>query len=189
MRHNSKGIISREAFQDSDGKYSNENFIHWNDQLQQEFFLTNEKQYFSEFKKRKLVHLVKSDVQCCVSLNSLPHCLPHFSILKNVPILNIYLASVVNGTSWQKLLRNLDPITRTRMYNQLLKIINERREQKKLIEESQLFKKKKERKIKINCLEFKTKKGRDVSSWRPEKIVLTQESKKEERATSQKGKK
>ena len=33
--HNSKGIISQEAFRDSDGKYSQENFIHWNDQFQQ----------------------------------------------------------------------------------------------------------------------------------------------------------
>ena len=27
FRHNSKGIISREAFRDSDGKYSHENFF------------------------------------------------------------------------------------------------------------------------------------------------------------------
>ena len=38
IRHNSKGIISREAFQDSDGKYSHENFIHWNDEFQEQFF-------------------------------------------------------------------------------------------------------------------------------------------------------
>ena len=31
IRHNIKGNISREAFRDSDGKYSHENFIHWND--------------------------------------------------------------------------------------------------------------------------------------------------------------
>ena len=36
--HNSKGIISREAFQDSDGKYSHENFIHRNAQFQKQFF-------------------------------------------------------------------------------------------------------------------------------------------------------
>ena len=33
IRHHSKGIISREAFRDSDGKYSHENFIYWNDQF------------------------------------------------------------------------------------------------------------------------------------------------------------
>ena len=38
IRHNSKGIISREAFRESDGNYSQENFIHWNDQFQQQFF-------------------------------------------------------------------------------------------------------------------------------------------------------
>ena len=42
IRHNSKEIISREAFRDSDGKYSHENFIHWNAQFQKRFFLTNE---------------------------------------------------------------------------------------------------------------------------------------------------
>ena len=38
VRHNSNGIISREAFRDSEGKYSHENFIHWNDHFQQQFF-------------------------------------------------------------------------------------------------------------------------------------------------------
>ena len=42
IRHNSKGIFSRKAFQDSDEKYTHENFIHWNAQLQKQFFLTNE---------------------------------------------------------------------------------------------------------------------------------------------------
>ena len=42
IRRNSKGIISREAFQDPYGKYSHEIYIHWNDQFQQQFFLTNE---------------------------------------------------------------------------------------------------------------------------------------------------
>ena len=36
--HNSNNIISWEAFRDSDGKYSHENFVHWNDQFQQHFF-------------------------------------------------------------------------------------------------------------------------------------------------------
>ena len=36
--HNSKGIISREAFRDSDGKYNHDNFVHWNNQFQQEIF-------------------------------------------------------------------------------------------------------------------------------------------------------
>ena len=40
--HNSKRIISREAFQDSNGKHSHKNFFHWNDQFQQQFFLTDE---------------------------------------------------------------------------------------------------------------------------------------------------
>ena len=41
IRHNSNRSISRESVQDNDGKYSHENFIHWNDQFQQVFFLTN----------------------------------------------------------------------------------------------------------------------------------------------------
>ena len=35
---NSKGIISREAYRDSDRKYNHDNFVHWNNQFQQEFF-------------------------------------------------------------------------------------------------------------------------------------------------------
>ena len=50
IRHNSKGSISRGAFQDTDGLYSYENFIHWNDQLNRYFFLTNEKTIFRNFK-------------------------------------------------------------------------------------------------------------------------------------------
>ena len=42
IRHNSKGIISRETFRDSDEKYSHENFILWNARFQKQFFLTNE---------------------------------------------------------------------------------------------------------------------------------------------------
>ena len=39
--HNIKQIISREAFQDLDGKYSHEIGIHWNGQFQQENYLAN----------------------------------------------------------------------------------------------------------------------------------------------------
>ena len=60
--------------------------------------------------------------------------------MKNFPKLFIYLGLVINGATWQQLLRNLDPVTGTRMYNQLLKLINERREQKKIIEEKESFK-------------------------------------------------
>ena len=50
IRHNRKKIISREAFRDSDGKYSLENFIHWNAQFQKHFFLSNEITIFRYFK-------------------------------------------------------------------------------------------------------------------------------------------
>ena len=50
IRHNSKRIISREAFRDSDGKYSHENFIHWNAQFQKQFFLKNEITIFRKLK-------------------------------------------------------------------------------------------------------------------------------------------
>ena len=56
------------------------------------------------------------------------------------PKLFIYLPLVINGATWQPLLRNLDPVTGTRMYNQLLKLINERREQEKMIEEKESLK-------------------------------------------------
>ena len=51
-----------------------------------------------------------------------------FQFVKNFPKMFIYSGLVINGASWRQLLRILDPITRTRMYNQLLKLINERRE-------------------------------------------------------------
>ena len=89
-----------------------------------------------EFENRNLIHLVISEGQCCVSLNSLPH----FSISEKFPKMFIYLGLFINGASWRQLLRNRDPITGTRMYNQLLRIINERREQKKMIEEKESMK-------------------------------------------------
>ena len=64
-----------------------------------------------------------------------------FQFVKKFPKLFIYLGLVVNGASWQQLLRNLDPVTGTRMYNQLIKLIYERREQKKMIEEKESLKK------------------------------------------------
>ena len=63
-----------------------------------------------------------------------------FQFVKKTPKLFIYLGLVINGASWQQLLRNLDPVTGTRMYNHLLKIINECREQKKMIEEKESLK-------------------------------------------------
>ena len=61
-----------------------------------------------------------------------------FHFVKKFPKLFIYLGLVINGASWQQLLRNLDPVTGTRMNSQLLKLINERREQKKTIEEKMI---------------------------------------------------
>ena len=51
--------------------------------------------------------------------------------VKNCPKFFIYLGLVINGASWRQLLRNLDPITGTRIFKQLLKLIIERREQNK----------------------------------------------------------
>ena len=59
IRHKSKGIISREAFRDSDGKYSYENFFHWNDQFQQ-FFLTNEIIIFRKLRTESLYTWLKA---------------------------------------------------------------------------------------------------------------------------------
>ena len=93
-----------------------------------------------------------------------------FQFVKNFPKLFFYLGLVINGASWQQLLRNLDPVTVTRMYNQLLKLINERREQKKMIEERVLeivgclnkiklaVSSSRPKKMKMSCLEFKTEK-------------------------------
>ena len=58
--HNSKGIISREAFRDSDGKYSHENFIHGNAQFQKQFFLTNEITIFRNLKTESLYVWLKA---------------------------------------------------------------------------------------------------------------------------------
>ena len=49
IRHNSKRILNREAFQDSNGKYSNEFFVRWNDQFQKQFFLLNKIIFFPNF--------------------------------------------------------------------------------------------------------------------------------------------
>ena len=136
IRHNSKGIISREAFQNSDGKYSHENFIHWNAQFQKQFFLTNEITVFRNLKTKNLYVWLKSKD---IAVSVLTVCLK-FQVVKNFPKLFIYLGLVINGASWQQLLRYLDPVTGTRMYNQLIKLNNERREQKKMIEEKESLK-------------------------------------------------
>ena len=59
IRHNSKRLISLEAFRDSDGKNSHENFYHWNDQFQQEIFLTNEITVFCNSKTESLYICLK----------------------------------------------------------------------------------------------------------------------------------
>ena len=67
IRHNSKGIISREAFRDSDGKYSHETFIHWNAQFQRHFFLTNEITIFRNLKTESLYVWLKLRTLLCQS--------------------------------------------------------------------------------------------------------------------------
>ena len=64
-----------------------------------------------------------------------------FQFVENFPKLFIRLALVINGVSWQQLLRNFDAVTELRMYNPLLKLITERWEQNKMTEEKMLFKK------------------------------------------------
>ena len=133
IRHNCKGALSREAFRDLDGKKNHENFIHWNAQFQKQFFLTNEITIFRNLKTESLyVWLKAKDIAVSFLTVYLI-----FQVVKNFPKLFIYLGLVINGASWQQLFLNLDPVTGTRMYNQLLKLINERREQKKMIEEKE----------------------------------------------------
>ena len=136
IRHNSKGIISREAFRDSEGKYSHENFFHWNAHFQKQFFQTNEIAIFRNLKTESLYVWLKAK-EIAVSVLTVYLI---FHVVKNFPKLFIYLGLVINGASWQQLLRNLDPVTGTRMHNQLLKLINERKEQKKTIEEKESWK-------------------------------------------------
>ena len=132
IRHNSKGKIRREALQDSDGKYSHENFIHWNYQFQQQFFLTNEITVFRNLRTESLYICLKAKEVLTVYLI--------FQFVKNFPKLFIYLGLDINGASWLQLLRNIDPITGTHMYNQVLKLISKPREQKKMIEEKDSLK-------------------------------------------------
>ena len=47
ISYNSKGIINRDAFRDSHGKYSHENFIHRNDQFQQHFLKQMREPFFA----------------------------------------------------------------------------------------------------------------------------------------------
>ena len=133
VRHNSKGISVE------NGKNSRENFIHWNQLFHKEIFLAKKITIFLELEIRKPIRLFKSKCHCWVS----PKSLTHFSngeIVNYFPKLFIYLGLVVIGASWRHLLRNPDTVTETPIYNQLLKSINERRQQKKLIEEKEYLK-------------------------------------------------
>ena len=126
IRYNSERIFSREAFQDSDGKYSQENFIHWNDQFLQQFFQSNEITIFRSLSTERLyIGLKAKDI----AVSALTVYL-NFQFVKIFAKFFIYFVSVLNGASRRQLLRNLDPITGTHMYNQLLKLINERRKKK-----------------------------------------------------------
>ena len=100
------------------------------------FFLTNEITIFRNLKTESFhVWLKAKDIALSVLTVYLI-----FQVVKNFPKLIIYLGLVIFGTSWQQLLPNLDPVTGTCMYNQLLKLINERREQKKMIKEKEFLK-------------------------------------------------
>ena len=57
--------------------------------------------------------------------------------VKNFSKRFINLGLVVNGASWQQILRNLDPVAGIRIYNKLLKVNNEGLKEKKMIEEKE----------------------------------------------------
>ena len=136
IRHYSKGSISREAFRDSDEKYSHEISFHWNDQFQHELFLINKITIFWNLETGGLYIWLKAE-QIAVSVLTVYLI---FQFVKNFPKLLINLGLVFNEASWQQLLGNLDLVTGTRLYNQLHKLINERREQKKMIEKKESLK-------------------------------------------------
>ena len=93
IRHNSEGIISREAFRDSDGKYNHDNFVHWNKQIQQEIFLAKEITIFRNLKTENLyVWLKAKDIAVSVLTVYLI-----FQFVKNFLKLFIYLGLVING--------------------------------------------------------------------------------------------
>ena len=118
IRHNRKGIISREAFRDPDGKYSHENVIHWNNQFQHQFFRTKEITNFHNLRTKSLYIWLKAK-DIAVSLLTVYLI---FQSVKNFPILFINLGLIINGASWRQLLRNLDPIAGRRIYKELLKL-------------------------------------------------------------------
>ena len=96
-------------------------------QFQQYFFLTNEITIFRNLRTESFYICLKAkDIAVSVLTVYLI-----FQFVKNFPKFFIYLGLVTNGASWRQILRNLDSIMGTRMYNQLLKLKNERREQKK----------------------------------------------------------
>ena len=95
IRHNSKGITSRDAFQDSDGKYSHANFIHWNHQFQQQFFLTKEITNFWNLRTESLYFWLKAkDIAVSILTVYLI-----FQLKKNFPKFFIYSGLVINGAS------------------------------------------------------------------------------------------
>ena len=92
IRHISKRIFRREAFRDSDGKYSHENFIHWNAQFQKQFFLTSEITIFRNLKTESLyVWLKAKDIALSVLTVYFI-----FQVVKTFPKLFIYLGLVIN---------------------------------------------------------------------------------------------
>ena len=86
IRDNSKGIISQEAFRDSDGKYSHEDFIYWNDQFQQEVFLAKEITNFRNLKLESLYIWLKA-TELAVLVLTVYHI---FRIVQNFAIFFIY---------------------------------------------------------------------------------------------------
>ena len=89
---------------------------------------------------------------------------------------------VIDGASWQQLLGNLNPVTGTCICNQLLKLINEPGEQKKMIEGKRVLKgvscfenrkeKNKRKREKKTFLGLRQK-NENASSSRPGKIVVS----------------
>ena len=87
IRHNSKGIISQEAFRDSDGKNSHEDIIYWNDQFQHEIFLEKKEITISWNLKTESSYIWLKATELAVSVLT---AYLIFRIVQNFAILFIY---------------------------------------------------------------------------------------------------
>ena len=118
LRHNRKTIVGREVFRNEKGEFTHPNFQHWNLNWDEIDWPTDKWQSMLTNVKTKTLSFWEKAKELVISILTVYFL---FCIVKHIPKIFVFGGLIWQGANMRQLLRVVDPITGTRMYNMFLK--------------------------------------------------------------------